>query len=184
VDTDAELLRQVAAGGVAAFDVVMRRHEDSVWRYVRSQSGSQQDAEDIVQETFISAWRHAASYRATGSVRAWLLTIARHAVSHYYRLRVGEPAQPEALDQLALDAGWGANVDDSAARDDRELLETALGRLPREDRELLVLRELEGFSGEETAGLLQLTLPAMKSRLHRARLKFVAALRELEHVRT
>jgi RNA polymerase sigma-70 factor (ECF subfamily) len=162
----------------------MRRHEDSVWRFVRSQSGSQQDAEDIVQETFIAAWRHAASYRATGSVRGWLLTIARNAISHYYRLRVGETAQPEPLDQIALDAGWGARVDDASARDDRELLESALGRLAREHREILVLRELEGFSGEETAALLQLTLPAMKSRLHRARLKFVAALRELEHVET
>jgi RNA polymerase sigma-70 factor (ECF subfamily) len=60
-------------------------------------------------------------------------------------------------------------------------LEKALERLSPEEREILVLRELEGFSGEETASLLELSLPAMKSRLHRARLRLAAVLVEGNH---
>lgn len=181
-DADADLLRRAAAGELAAFDLLMRRYEDAVWRFARLRTDVQQDAEDIMQETFVAAWRHAGSYAGAGSVRGWLLGIARNTAARYYRRHAGEPAHLEPLDQIALDAGWGAVEADTQLSDDRELVATALARLPAEDREVLMLREIEGFSGEETAELLGLSLSAMKSRLHRARLKLVAALRELNDV--
>lgn len=162
----------------------MRRYEDAVWRFARLRTDVQQDAEDIMQETFVAAWRHAGSYSGSGSVRSWLLSITRNTAARYYRRHVGEPAHLEPLDAIALDAGWGGGEAVDPLSDDRDLLATALARLPEEDREVLMLREIEGFSGEETAELLGLSIAAMKSRLHRARLKLVAALRELNDVTT
>jgi RNA polymerase sigma-70 factor (ECF subfamily) len=93
---------------------------------------------------------------------------------------VGEPASFEPLETLGVQAGWG---DDGAALESlarRDLLRRALRRLRPDDREILVLRELEGLPGAEVAEMLELTLAAMKSRLHRARLRLAAALREVD----
>ncbi len=83
------------------------------------------------------------------------------------------------LEELGLQAGWGCppwtnSFVESLER--RDTLEKALGRLSADEREILVLRELEGLSGDETAAVLELSLPAMKSRLHRARLRLAAVL--------
>ncbi len=162
----------------------MRAHQAAVARYLATFTGSR-DVDDALQDTFINAWRGAAGYHGGPSARGWLYTIARHAVHHQVRRRVDEPEQIESLEALAELAGWGC-VDersDSVASEAgvaRELLQTALGRLPSEEREVLTLRELDGFSGEETAGLLQVSVAAMKSRLHRARIHLAAIVRQLE----
>ena len=88
------------------------------------------------------------------------------------------------LDELGLQAGWGCppwtdSFIESLER--RDTLEKALARLAPDEREILVLRELEGLSGEETAAVLELSLPAMKSRLHRARLRLATVLVEGNH---
>jgi RNA polymerase sigma-70 factor (ECF subfamily) len=101
-----------------------------------------------------------------------------------YRRRVGEPDEMVALEDLGLQAGWGAPPLPDAlfeSLERRETLERALAQLSPEEREILVLRELEGFSGEETAKILDLSLAGMKSRLHRARLRLAAVLVEGNH---
>lgn len=181
-DDDADLLRRSAAGDPTAFDEVVERHERAVYRFVKTLGGD--DLDDVLQETFIAAWKSAAAYRGGGSVRSWLLSIARNVHRHHRRRRVDAPRDFVPLEQLAERAGWGCDpaetrrVDIALARD---VLEHALAELPHEEREVLVLRELEGLSGEETAQVLQVTLPAMKSRLHRARLHLAAVVRQLEH---
>ena len=92
-------------------------------------------------------------------------------------------AAPGALsggDDLERDAGWGTEPPDALFErlEDRASLERALGDLAPADREVLVLRDLEELSGDETAAVLGITLRAMKSRLHRARLRLAAALKE------
>ena len=141
------------------------------------------ELEDAVQETFIAAWRSAGSFHGTGTVRSWLLSIARNIERHQRRLRVNEPTDFVPLDALAERAGWGCDPAETrrvAAALARDVLDHALADLPADEREVLVLRELEGLSGEETADMLLLTVPAMKSRLHRARLHLAAAVRRLE----
>ena len=140
------------------------------------------DAEDALQETFLACWRSAGTFAGGDSARHWLLAIARNAARRLYRRKRGEPHEFVSLDELGREAGWGGGAaDPPLAPDDRaaarETLEAALMTLSAEEREVLILRDLEGFSGEETASLLHLTLPAAKSRLHRARLRLAAALR-------
>jgi RNA polymerase sigma-70 factor (ECF subfamily) len=178
-EADAALLRRSAAGDHAAFEAFVERHQDAVYRYLVLFTGEAVDAEDALQDAFIAAWHGAGTFRGEGAARAWLLAIARHAAGRRRRRRVQEPASFVSLEQLGLDAGWGESweaLPDSA--DDRgALLTAALERLRPEEREVIVLRDLEGFSGEETAALLGLTLQAMKTRLHRARLQLAAEVR-------
>lgn len=178
---DAVLLTASGAGDTDAFETFMRRHQASVARYLRAYTGSA-DVDDAVQETFIAAWHGASGYRGAATARAWLYTIARHAVHHQARRRVGEPAEVESIEQLAEQAGWGQLPEAASAFDETdrfEVLRMALAQLPADERELLTLRELDGCSGEETAAILQISVSAMKSRLHRARLHLAAVARRL-----
>ncbi|MEQ1690173.1 MAG: RNA polymerase sigma factor [Gemmatimonas sp.] len=180
-DDDAGLLRRSASGDTAAFDIIVDAHSTSVSRFLTSLGVN--DLEDALQETFIAAWQSAASFRGTGSVRSWLLSIARNVHRHSLRRRVDEPMEFVSLDALAERAGWGCDPAETRRADiaiARDELEHALAKLPVDEREILVLRELEELSGEETAQLLHLTVPAMKSRLHRARLHLAAVLRQAD----
>jgi RNA polymerase sigma-70 factor (ECF subfamily) len=176
---DAELLRQSAGGDRAAFDRFVTRHQDAVYRYLTMVSANEADAEDVLQETFLSAWRSAGSFRGGDSARGWLLTIARHALGRLHRLRVDEPSDFLSLDALGCDAGWGEQASEPAVDERRATLEAALARLSCAERELIVLRDLEGFSGEEVAALTGQRLAGLKSRLHRARLRLAAELRRV-----
>lgn len=178
---DAELLQRTAAGDASAFELLLGRHEASVFRYLRSLARDATAAEDALQDAFVATWRGAGGFRGGDSARAWLLSIARHALHRQYRRRVHEPAEQLSLEQLGRDADWG--VDDSpldrlVQQEDRACVARALGRLPDAERETLVLRDLEGLPGEEVARMTEVSLAAMKSRLHRARLHLAAALRE------
>ena len=164
------------------FEILTRDHIDSVRAFLLSSLRDNVAAEDVLQETFLAALRGAAGYRGPAPVLAWLRTITRHAV---YRLgrRANQVAVPDdTLELLGQAAGWGA--DDVAVAAERAeshaLLRRALAELDPADREILVLRDLEGLPGDEVAATLGLTLPAEKSRLHRARLRLAAGLRRLD----
>ena len=177
---DARDLRRVAAGDRTALDGLVDRHAAAVHRYVRSLTSDADRAEDALQETFIAAWRSAGTFRGDGSARSWLLTIARNAVHRQRRRRAGEPAEHEDLSALAREAGWGRTPAFSRRLEARDLVERAMEGLSPEDREILILRDAEGTSGEEAAEMLGITLAAQKSRLHRARLRFMARVREID----
>lgn len=176
---DAALLHLAAAGDDAAFALFVGRHQDGVWRRARALTRQVADAEDLLQETFVAAWRGASGFRG-GDARSWLLTIAAHA---WQRARARssareEDADTDSLEQLAARAAWGEITADSPT--DREAMITvAFARLAPADRELLTLRDIESLSGEAVAATLGLSLPAMKSRLHRARLRLAAAYEEV-----
>jgi RNA polymerase sigma-70 factor (ECF subfamily) len=177
--SDSELLRRTADGDHEAFTVFVDRHEGAMYRFLSARTGSSADSEDALQETFLAAFRGSGSYRGEGSARSWLFGIARNLSKRLYRKRVGEPDEMVPLEELGLQAGWGCppwtdSFLESLER--RDTLEKALQRLSPEEREILILRELEGFSGDETAAVLELSLSAMKSRLHRARLRLAAVL--------
>lgn len=180
--SDAEVLRRTAAGDALAFEQLVDRHEAAVLRYIHGLTRDPDRAEDALQETFIAAWRSADSFRGGESARAWLLSIARNCLHRQFRRRVGEPQLHVSLHDLALEAGWGSEGETLAARiEARDLVEKGFTGLTAEDREVLILRDLEGFTGEEVAEMLGLTLAAVKSRLHRARLRFTGSLREVTH---
>ena len=178
---DPELLSQAASGDAKAFEAFVVRHRGAVWRFARSLTRNAATAEDALQEAFLAAWKGAATFRGEGPALNWLLSITRNAVYRQHRGRAGEPEQIESLAELGEAAGWGADPDPLDALVVKDEVDRTLARMMVEDREILLLREVEGLTNEECARLLGLGLPALKSRLHRARLRFVAHLRGEHH---
>lgn len=177
--SDAEVLRRTAAGDRSAFEDFVERYEAAVLRYVRAWVRDDDQAEDALQETFIAAWRGAAGFRGPESARGWVLRIARNTIHRQFRRHGGESQRHVPLEELALEAGWGDLSSEKLIErlDAHEQVEAGFARLAPEDREILILRDLEGFSGEDVAGMLGLSLAAVKSRLHRARLRFIGNLK-------
>jgi RNA polymerase sigma-70 factor (ECF subfamily) len=174
---DRDDLRRTAAGDACAFERFVERHEASISRFLTNVLDDPAAAEDALQETFLAAWRAARRFRGESSVRTWVFAIARNAASRHYRRR-DRVAEEATLDELGVLAGWGADDEAGVRRvADRQLVAIGFRGLGPEEREVLVLRDFEGFSGQECADMLGLSLPALKSRLHRARLRFVGNLR-------
>lgn len=183
--SDADLLAAAAAGHREAFGVLVDRHQASIFRLARLLTRSESDAEDVLQQTFLNAWRSAAQYRGDAGVRTWLLTITRHVAFSLRTRSEREPAvSPVELDvdtiaDLGRRAGWGASPEATAMRHEQTIrLRAAFARLSRDDRAIVTMRDLEGLSGDATAAVLGLSLAAMKSRLHRARLMLAAEVRK------
>jgi RNA polymerase sigma-70 factor, ECF subfamily len=177
---DSELLRRSSEGDRAAFEAFMERHVAAVHRLLLSLQTSADEAEDALQDCFISAWRSAATYHGPGSARGWLFTIARNALRRQHRHRAGEPPGMVSLETLGEQAGWGSAIDFGARFEARDMVERALMQLPEDEREVVALRDLSGLSGDETAAALGVSMAAMKSRLHRGRLRLMGVLRALE----
>jgi RNA polymerase sigma-70 factor (ECF subfamily) len=178
---DRDLIARTADGDRRAFELLVERHAAAVLRLATAASDPS-TAEDAMQQTFLSAYRHAASFRGDASVRTWLLTIARNTT---YRLRGKtqreEPVE-EPLMELGAEAGWGSDDPEAIAiaAERRASLRKAVAMLSPEDQEVLILRDLEGLRGAEAAKVLGIGETALKSRLHRARLRLAALLRGLD----
>lgn len=177
--TDEALLARSADGDRAAFDVLVGRHAASVLRLIRVGVASPAESEDVLQQTFLAAWRSAPRFRGEARVKTWLFTIARNTAAKA-RDRAGRaPVADVPLDALGVEAGWGSEDPETIAlaAERRDLLRAAFESLDDDARELLTLRDLEELPGEETAALLGLSLTAMKSRLHRARMTLAARVK-------
>lgn len=170
---------RVVGGDTAAFQALVVRYRGRVYHLALAITGERSAAEDALQETFLAVHRGAASFAGV-AFRAWLFTIARHEAARTQRRHTPIPMEDTTLEALGEAAGWGAD-DELDAHAMKTRLAGALARLSSEDREVLVLRDLEECSGEATAASLGLSLQAMKSRLHRARLRLAAELRGGSH---
>ncbi len=156
----------------------MLPHLDAAWRFARWLCRSPSDADDIVQEAFLRAFRAFDRLRG-GDVKAWLLTIVRncHASSVQQQQRRATVPLPEGHEAAELRPDAEAASPDpeilSAADEERETLGRLIALLPREHREVLLLREMEDMSYREIAAVTQVPIGTVMSRLARAR----AALR-------
>jgi RNA polymerase sigma-70 factor (ECF subfamily) len=178
---DAELMHRAAAGDRAAFDELVVRHAPAMFRFARVITSNDSGAEDALQDAFLGAWRGAGTFRGDASVRNWLLTIVRNAVFRQHRRPVDQPEDMQSLSDLGVAAGWGDNEDPEVIalrRESRAVLMDAMDHLSASDREILLLREVESLPGKDVATILGLALPAMKTRLHRARLRLASRVKE------
>jgi RNA polymerase sigma-70 factor (ECF subfamily) len=169
---DATLLARAGRGERAAFDALVDRHGDAMYRLALRTCGPGRDAEDAVQDALLAAWRAAAGFRGQSAVRTWLLQIVVNACHRRHRLRAGEPARHAPVEDAAAEPdGESSPEARTQAREVGRAIDRALAEMTPEAREVLVLRDVEGLTGEETAAALGVELAAMKSRLHRARLE-------------
>lgn len=169
--SDEELVRLSAAGDRGAFEGLVGRHGDALFRYATRTCGSERDAEDALQDGLLAAWRGAGTFRGEASARTWLFQVVIHACRRRQRRRAGAPERHDDLEAAEGLASEERGADERVA--DAQLgavLEQALAALDEDGREVLLLRDVEGLSGEEAASALGIGLAAMKSRLHRARL--------------
>lgn len=176
---DVDLIASAAAGDESAFERLVTRHAAAVLRLATIVTGDPATAEDAAQQAFLSAFRNAASFRAEASFRAWLLTITRNAAYRLRKKQSREEPMDQPMMQLGLEAGWGSDDPEALAiaAERRDVLTAALQSLSPEDQEVLVLRDIEGLRGPQAAEVVGIGERALKSRLHRARLRLAAALR-------
>ena len=171
--SDAALLKAVQARDGAAIDQLLSRYEQRVYRFGLRMCGNEADARDVLQETLLAAFRHLDGFREQASLSTWLYQVARSFCIKQRRRTVGEPARLESMEahevQQLVDQHPAADARAHAAEMGR-LIQQAMLALPAEQREVLVLRDVEGLSAEEAAAVLELEVGALKSRLHRARM--------------
>jgi len=172
------LLRRIHERDQAALAEVDLHHRGGIILAMRRMAGDAALAEDAVQEAFLSLWTHPPELRPGGSLRAWLLVAARHALIRRWQRDTRGRAEV-AVATLGLEAGWGSperGARAEAALASRQCLERGFSKLGPEAREVLVLIDVEELPLAEAAVAVGLTLSALKSRLHRARLELIAAL--------
>jgi RNA polymerase sigma-70 factor (ECF subfamily) len=179
---ESALIEASQAGDPRALDELVRRNQDRVYSFAMRMCRNVEDAKDILQETFLGVVRSIRDFRAESRFSTWLYRIAANACLKKRRRGVFDP-EPEQ--EISLDAlmprpdaeGRKPEIPDWSEDAERALLrgelvqqmEAAIDKLPREYKIVIILRDVEGFSAEETADLLKLSVPAVKSRLHRAR---------------
>lgn len=162
---DVDLLRQARAGDSGAFHELMERHAAALLRLAGNLVPNHQDAEDVLQETFIAAFRSMKGFQERSSVKTWLYAIAYRQAA-LLRRKKRMPMQMLS-DETPLPAPSVAqHVSTVDAKMD---LDRALAHLPEDHRAILILREIDGLSYEEISGILQLPRGTVESRLHRAR---------------
>ena len=176
------LLEASRAGDSAAVEELVRSYQGRVYGFAMRMCRNAEDAKDILQETFLGMIRSIREFRGESKFTTWLYRIASNACLKKRRRGVFEP-EPEqelSLDDLMPRAGpdgrkpeiadWSEDAERALLRGElSQQMEAAIDRLPPEYKIVLVLRDVEGFSAEETAEMLKLSVPAVKSRLHRAR---------------
>jgi RNA polymerase sigma-70 factor (ECF subfamily) len=177
---DLALLDAARNGDRMALEQLFSRHQARVYRFGKKMCGDDADAQDVLQETFIAAARSLPDFRGASSVSTWLYTIARSFCIKHRRTSKFAPTHLESLEQDPAGAAQLAHPgrspeEDAAGRQLQGVLDQAIASLEPMYREVLILRDVEGLSAPEVAEALDLTVEAVKSRLHRARV----AVREL-----
>ena len=173
--TDAQVVERVRAGDLALFEVLMRRHNQRVYRAIRSILRDEAEVEDVMQQAYVAAYAHLDQFQGASLFSTWLVRIAvNEALGRKRRARrlVGLEAAPDAA-VTSPDQEEQAVVRELAA-----IVEGAIDALPEMYRTVLVLREVEGMSTSDTAQALGVSEEVVKTRLHRAKRQVRDALDE------
>jgi RNA polymerase sigma-70 factor, ECF subfamily len=181
---DAELLTRCRNGDHAAWDMVVRRHHHRVYNFAYRYNGRFDEAEDLTQEIFLKVYRTLHTYKPElGAFETWMMRVSRNCVIDHYRKLKTERRQTDSLEgeheQVAETGNRFANPVE--VLDQRELSERvhgALLRLSEDLREVLILRDLEGFAYEEIVEIVRVPIGTVKSRINRGRVEMAKMLRK------
>jgi RNA polymerase sigma-70 factor, ECF subfamily len=175
---ESDLLMQAQAGDVAAFERFVRLFERRVRGLLGRLLSDERDVEEAAQDTFVQAWRNLSRFRCDAAPFTWLYRIAVNEALQRTRRKGPEtrPIEGEVLDVLEHERRPAGSpprpVDlELEEREAQAFLLEQVRRLPFELRAPIVLRDIEGWSNQEAADILELSLAATKSRIHRARMK-------------
>jgi RNA polymerase sigma-70 factor (ECF subfamily) len=176
---ESALVTEAKAGSYAAFEELVNRYEKKIYRLGMNITGSPEDAEDVLQETFLKAFEHLPEFREDARFYTWIVRIAvNEALMKLRKRRASKevPVEDSEDDEGAVTvrefADWKPNPEQQLARAELEnILQNAIRALPLSFRTVFYLRDVEDLSTEETAELLNLSVGAVKARLFRARLR-------------
>lgn len=182
---DLELVGRVRSGDLESFAELVRRYERRVGSVLTRLLDDDRDVEEALQDTFVQAWRHLDRFRGESTMFTWLYRIAvNEALMRVRRKRLPatelDAALERSLSRSPPEPGPGESIVDEQLR---SFLSAKLKELPFDYRAPLVLRDIEGFSNQEVAEILGLSLAATKSRIHRARMRIRAELEAWERER-
>src|SRR3954466_8010988 len=178
--TDEQVLVQAARqGDIGAFEELVKRYDRNVFRIAQHITQNREDAEDVVQDAFLKAYTNLAQFQGQSKFYTWLVRIAVNEA--LMKLRKRRPERMVSLDEDVKTeedsvprevADWSPNPEQLYTQAElRDILQKTIQGLPPSFRTVFVLRDVEGLSTEETAEALDLSIPAVKSRLLRARLQ-------------
>ena len=176
--TEEELVRSAAKGDDMAFAQLVALHEKRIFALALRMTGNQEDAADVAQEAFLSAWRGLPNFRGEAGFATWLYRLASNAAIDYLRKNKRQRAEASLNDEeLGLNAPDPAPTPQEQAEVQslQEAVRWGMGELSQEHRQVLDLREYQELSYEEIAQQLGVDLGTVKSRLSRAR----SALRKI-----
>lgn len=194
MDTDFSLIRRMKRGEEEAFDIFVRAHYPDILKYCYYHSQESGDAQDLAQETFIRFFRNLSGYSHRGKVKNYLYTIAGNLCKDAYKKKreiplealIGTEAagggeqRKAGMSDTAGAAGSVLAEDAQERMNDRLLIEEALGELPEELREVIVLHYFQDLKLREIAAFLEVGLPLVKYRLRRAKKMLESLLGEEE----
>ena len=176
---EASLVTQARSGDSGAFNELAERYQRNIFRLAQNITQNREDAEDVLQETFLKAYEHLPDFHGDSKFYTWIVRIAVNEALMKLRKRkwdktvwLDEPVEV-GEDSVAREiAVWEDNPEQRYSQTElHDILDKAVNGLAPPYRTVFVLRDMEGLSTEETAEALELTVPAVKSRLLRARLQ-------------
>ncbi len=172
--TDEEVVNRVLAGDTATFEILMRRHNQRLYRVARTILRNDGEAEDVMQDAYVRAYEHLDQFAGKAKFSTWLTRIAVHEAlarsrrgNRYQALTAMTEGEGDPMDRFA---SLTPNPEQQASSSElRSLLEAAIEKLPDSYRSVIMLRDVEEMSTTETAQVLDISEENVKIRLHRAR---------------
>jgi RNA polymerase sigma-70 factor (ECF subfamily) len=184
-EEDAALVERCRKGDIAAFEPLVEKYRQRVWRLAYNVLRDREEAWDVAQEAFIRAYQALPSFRGQSAFYTWLFRIVMNVASDRARARAArgrafgtERVPEEDWDRVMVDKPAGEQSPDEAAAstEDRERIMRALATLSEQHRDIIVLSDVEGLSYKEIADVLEIPMGTVMSRLHNARRRLRAAL--------
>ena len=175
-DGDIELVRRVRQGDESAFRRVVDIYGPRLYLLARTMLGNHEDAQDVVQETFVGAFRGLRGFQGRSTVKTWLTRILMNNVANIWRSRKLRKTVPLDEDAQQLGAPPARQATETGRADMRMDIAAVIGRLPQEHRAVILLREVQGMTYEEMSAALGVPRGTVESRLFRARQKLMDIL--------
>ena len=164
--TDEQVISRVLSGDTQLFELIMRRHNERLYRAIRSILRDEAEVEDAMQAAYLHAYAHLRDFEGRSSLATWLTRIAIHEALGRKRRGLRTMTGEEEVD---VPARIQSPEDDATDVEHRRLLQQAIDALPEHFRTVFVLRQVQELSIEETAECLDIEPATVKTRLHRAR---------------